>query len=548
MNDNKTTVAVTLNQSNMLKALKQSFTHSHTFIGELMQNARRANATSVKFLFHEKNATLTVIDDGCGIDSLEKLLAIGESGWNESVVANEHPFGIGFLSALYACKRISLVSKGGKFNMDTDKILSMEEFSITPMNEAYPGTSITLVGVSIDTGKLVSTLEKLSKGFPIPVELNGHVFERTHAVDSVMSQFTDTTVGKVWIKSLHNLNLPAHCLDSLEVYLQGLPIYKSGYASISAPNVVHLDSSKFKARLPDRDKLIDEPDVIYEVKQVLREEIATAFIHLKKTHKDNPLFLVGYYELLKEWSLIHLLNDIKAIPTGCLYTFTDYPNCYEENFGYFLSPISTALTQEEVVKRGVVNFYEDIDDEGALIHTFAMKRDYWVYKDNLDKGHWIHHDLIILEEPDVELQNERFSAFFDGDYIYKTVKFCDAYIITINGQSEIIASHSVYLGDGREIIVPKNDKTAQVLTQASYFSDGNDNYQEDGYLNESTRFVNFVIANQCDNPVDAIRQLLPDSFHCKLVNNKAFVLFVDQDGKLSITGELPPEPVLDIAA
>jgi len=44
-------VAMKVNQENLVKGLKYSFTHKTTVLGELMQNARRAGASQVNFNF-----------------------------------------------------------------------------------------------------------------------------------------------------------------------------------------------------------------------------------------------------------------------------------------------------------------------------------------------------------------------------------------------------------------------------------------------------------------------------------------------------------------
>ena len=88
-------VSMKVNQANLVKSLKFSFTNKTTVLGELMQNARRANATQVSFEFAPETKILRVTDNGCGIDSIETMLTVAESGWDAEVVANEHPFGIG---------------------------------------------------------------------------------------------------------------------------------------------------------------------------------------------------------------------------------------------------------------------------------------------------------------------------------------------------------------------------------------------------------------------------------------------------------------------
>ena len=42
-------IAMQVNQANLVKSLRFSFTNQTTVLGELMQNSRRAQATQVKF-------------------------------------------------------------------------------------------------------------------------------------------------------------------------------------------------------------------------------------------------------------------------------------------------------------------------------------------------------------------------------------------------------------------------------------------------------------------------------------------------------------------
>jgi hypothetical protein len=126
-------VAMKVNQANLVRSLKFSFTNSTTVLAELMQNARRAQATQVIFSFNPETKVLQVSDDGCGIESIETLLTVAESGWDAEIVAHEHPFGIGFLSALFACRHISVTSKSGSIAVDTDDVLAFNPVTIQPV-------------------------------------------------------------------------------------------------------------------------------------------------------------------------------------------------------------------------------------------------------------------------------------------------------------------------------------------------------------------------------------------------------------------------------
>jgi hypothetical protein len=265
------TVAMKVNQQNLVNSLRLSFTNRSIVLSELMQNARRSGATQVLFDFDEGTKCLIITDDGCGIESIETLLTVAESGWNAEVVANDRPYGIGFLSALFACLHITVLSKRGKLCVDTADVLAFKPVVVAPVTNWQGKTVITLLGVEFDELQIKSALKRLAVAFPVPVLLNGEEFDRPHALDSGLP-FIETEVGAVYLSGI--VNAASSAQYELMLYLQGLPIYKSSnYAAISTSHVIHLDSPQFFARLPDRDKLINEVEVVNLVQSVLKAEI-----------------------------------------------------------------------------------------------------------------------------------------------------------------------------------------------------------------------------------------------------------------------------------
>jgi len=60
---------------------------------EILQNARRAGATEVHIT--NKEGTVTVRDNGRGIEDFSRLLDLGGSGWEDTLEASEDPAGVG---------------------------------------------------------------------------------------------------------------------------------------------------------------------------------------------------------------------------------------------------------------------------------------------------------------------------------------------------------------------------------------------------------------------------------------------------------------------
>lgn len=83
---------------------------------ELLQNARRANATEVRIT--NKNNLVTVQDNGSGIKDFQKLLDLGSSGWNEQIESGEDPAGVGLFSL--APRQVTIVSGSSKVVITRD--------------------------------------------------------------------------------------------------------------------------------------------------------------------------------------------------------------------------------------------------------------------------------------------------------------------------------------------------------------------------------------------------------------------------------------------
>ncbi len=75
---------------------------------ELLQNARRADATKVEIT--NEGGWVTVSDNGRGVDDFGKLLDLGGSGWNEACEESEDPAGVGIFCL--APREVTIRSQG----------------------------------------------------------------------------------------------------------------------------------------------------------------------------------------------------------------------------------------------------------------------------------------------------------------------------------------------------------------------------------------------------------------------------------------------------
>lgn len=540
----KTSVAMKVNQENLVKSLKFSFTNRSTVLGELMQNARRAGASQVSFNYDQATGTLAVADDGCGIDDIEALLTVAQSGWDAGLMTEEHPFGIGFLSALYACEHLTLVSKCGRLTALTADVLSFKGLEVDASVDWQGMTTLTLAGFGLDADKISDKLKTLAEGFPIPVLFNGESLERYAAFDVTEERpisglgFVETEIGWVHLRCLSGSSEIPCEYDHFKVYLQGLPIYSnsSSYRR-DAYHIIHLNSARFFARLPDRDKLIDEAGVVSLIHEVLGHLARKRLLALKASMA--PEAFVETFETLKFWGRLDLLNDVDFLPKQVVEVIDSYPVCSTEVYAPFERHPEKPVARSAIVggEVEVVVIDDDMQYDGAARYMFAWMRDSLIYRGNLDKGHWLHSMVrhLSTEEVTVELVNEGHSAGFHGSWVWVNVDFCEAYRIKIGSDVVEIADHAYYQGSdhGDTVVMPGGDRSSDVIEQVATFKSEYDDYQQATHDDDCNAFFSFVVANTTSDPAEAMGQLLPAFTGCPSLFGKAFVVSLDEMGKVA---------------
>ncbi|MBF1165290.1 MAG: ATP-binding protein, partial [Dechloromonas agitata] len=194
-------IHVRVNEEGTLRNQRYAFSDRFTLISELLQNGRRAGATLIEVSHDPASQTLRVIDDGHGIKDFGTLLAFNESGWDEALQAEEHPFGAGFSRCLYASTRCIITSRGKRIDFDTAKALSKAAIAVEDVgDDRIPGTRIELHGV--DLPDLEYRIEELCRGFPVPIEFNGRPLARTHACSELRS--ISTPIGHIQLVGTHS--------------------------------------------------------------------------------------------------------------------------------------------------------------------------------------------------------------------------------------------------------------------------------------------------------------------------------------------------------
>ena len=152
-------------------------------LNELLQNCRRAGATAVEITSHD-DGSLTVSDNGRGIDDPATLLSFGMSGWTHHSATREHPAGMG-LYALARCERVTIRSKpeGGpawEVELQPGHFTGEEAATVTPLDRetAPAGTSVTFHNGKPQKDPYhdrnpANTVPAACRYYPLPVTLNG---------------------------------------------------------------------------------------------------------------------------------------------------------------------------------------------------------------------------------------------------------------------------------------------------------------------------------------------------------------------------------------
>ena len=92
------TVSIQTNTASLMNALSVTFTDKTKVLTEVIQNSRRASATSVSIEYVVAKDTsnvesITICDDGSGIQNMQDIFTVGGSNWNDKINQEEIPMG-----------------------------------------------------------------------------------------------------------------------------------------------------------------------------------------------------------------------------------------------------------------------------------------------------------------------------------------------------------------------------------------------------------------------------------------------------------------------
>lgn len=537
-------VRLAVNQENLVKNLKFAFSNFSTFLAELIQNSRRAGATKVELTLDGK--TLTVIDDGCGIEDFQNLFTIAESGWDSQTQSLESPFGMGFTSALFACKHLKVESRGKMLAEHTQSVLSMSTLNVVD-GTVTVGTKLTLAHLTFDENRIEAALKRIARGYAIPIFFNGEELERRDALDA--KSFIQTTIGAIRINDLKSLRSER----SMNVYLQGIAVIEAGYHSEKPSVIVHLDSTKFHAKLPDRDCLIDSADKGTEIwKHIL--SVAHGLLVEQQRLLSPEGFVQEYWDAALA-AAPDLIRNHPVAPGKLLDKLNDLVCCAEWHEAYEYYCRDRTPIYRDAFERGDIRIvrgsgYVDLDDDkdSAMQRAYVLRSDAMVLRGDVPAGHWLLN-APTFEDLGVRCDVKNPGEMAGSDYIgYEfEIQICDS--LVLNGcWGEVMI-------DDMEISIARYDENGHmdmitVFSPAKTRSQGDgvmqfESFSGDDQLDEQyrddciSRYRRWIKQARNVNPVDLLNDLLSDvQVDTSTAKSMRFVLEVSDRGWVKVVEKL----------
>lgn len=542
-------ITLKVNERGLMNGLKHAFTTKTTLWKELLQNSDRAGATEVRITIEEDGDTVTaeIVDDGCGITDMAVLLSVAESGWSAEVIAERLPYGMGFLSALYATDAMEIESRGFRVAFKSDEVLGFRSVPVMVHLESTEksGTRLVLHGLKLRAHETKQAIREFSRGFPVRVFLDGEEMPRSHAIDAADRRFVHTDVGLVSIPGLDDGNV---CLRTL-LYLQGFRVdeRRGYYGSDERAVVVHLDPTKFVARMPDRDVLLDTEECIKQVDAVIRASWRQLLIE-KKASLPLTEFLEQFWSAIEHYGR-DFLNDIALLPRKAVERFVEQPFLAHE-WDWFAHHPENHVAMQDVIDGKVLllELLDDVDADDDSIATWNYahaRKALLVSRRWFDAGHWAHKHVRTLDfrATKVTETGAYGEGTMNGAYVWSVpVVLCESFTISVASEtggwtdSVIIADTVLY--DGSRFLVPREAPASGWAVQqvSSYMSE--DRWEEDDMESDWSALQRKIQELRGMPPAEILSGLLGERAvslrDYPSLQGKSFMLTVDPNGGYSV--------------
>lgn len=416
------------------------------FLAEILQNARRARATGVSIRWLAESNILFVRDNGCGMRSFTLLTNVGQPYWDEHIMREENPAGVGFLAVILATDHITIRSRNWSIDLDSDRFLDH-----VPVNtkddykETLQGTHFALyvkntilqaIAPRIPSQKPADTtaalrqvLVSLVKGFPIPVYFNDDLLPRPHARNGG-GYFLPSEVGSFCLSGWEDC--AAHNLSSFpELYCQGLPVQPRNTADAeeSVPDILHLPD-RTPLTLPNRDRIQDEDKLVTRIirarcnlwrKRLLQQDARLTTEQLAHRHWDLCISL----------NLPDLLHQAPMVPAAIQRYKCPMTRDRHRGLTPWTNPTLPTAKDLFIYEIDPTGF--DDDKPVTLATLYAASAELPVLKRTVPACHWSHQHAVDLLDPKLgmtySINGKTRSAHFVTQRVTAKVIVCDSLTI-----------------------------------------------------------------------------------------------------------------------
>lgn len=516
-----------VSRDGVLRALRAQFTSSTAFLPELLQNARRAGASRVLVDWDAERNVLIVNDDGCGIWDFGNLVVAYQSGWSSETTFRENPIGVGLFAALLASDELIVHSLDRRMVLD-ERRLARGAIAVTAAS-SRPGTEVRLLlkePLRRLTDDWLKFLTDLVKGFPIPVYFNGQGISRPHALDSRLL-FRETDIGTLHLSGWEECQPRSAVLVPI-LYCQGLPLRRISHPS-STTDVLHVDITRFAARAPDRDVLLNPEESDAAIVKSIKAQWQVR-LRQRQTELSPLEFADKYWRMCVAFKVNELL--IGAPVTGSMLSRYVAPqDAVDCDAAQILRPWGQCVLPQDSMPL-VTDFQEEYcgsedDPPAPLASIYVMARDFAVLHPAVPESHPGRRRSVDLLDQSLGLEYElnkpgKVRDFF-GEWIACEIQTCESYAIRFRPTQDCailesirshlteatISTYSFFDPELQRLIVPAGDgNPGRAVRQVSTFCDEFDYFHREALEADSNTINGIVASLRADSPDDYLAALL----------------------------------------
>jgi hypothetical protein len=269
----------------------------------------------------------------------------------------------------------------------------------------------------------------------------------------------------------------------------------------------------FLARLPDRDKLIDQEEQEKRIDACLREWWRARLLR-EKASLGAVEFVERWFDAAATWRLLEIFDGVPALP-GCLFQrISGYPiqDGYR-NTDYLERFQRTVLKEDIEADRIKLVELDSVYDETLPHWMYARERSLTVFNSvRLSDRHWVHPYVRALcdEKCQVEVLGEAVRETFAGSLISPEIAICEAYAICVGEDRVVVHDEAMYWHEANVILVPENECSGEAVRQVSDYIDSNDHWHNEEEQADEGALRNLIRLLRAKDPKQALESLLAD--------------------------------------